>query len=173
MSGTTDPWKPFHDLAAKWDATAARNQRNGQSLLDQGDEYGSEGLAVAEALGDCVVHLRALLADYETATPAAPQPAPELQAGEIVYLYHWRFDRGEEFGLYRHAADADAKAAQHADEGLSEVLSMAVLGRPEQPAPELAAAMAVIAEYERLADGLVIPNRAFRAAIREHAGMPS
>jgi hypothetical protein len=70
-----------------------------------------------------------------------PQPAPELQAGEIVYLYHWRFDRGEEFGLYRHAADANAAAAQHADEGLSEVLSIAVLGRPEQPAPELAAAM--------------------------------
>jgi hypothetical protein len=39
--------EPLHGLAAKWDANAARNQRNGQSLLDQGDEYGSEGLAVA------------------------------------------------------------------------------------------------------------------------------
>jgi hypothetical protein len=71
----------------------------------------------------------------------APRPAPELQAGEIAYLYHWRFDRGEEFGLYRHAADADAKAAEHAGDGLSGVLSMAILGRPDpKPAPELAAA---------------------------------
>jgi hypothetical protein len=45
-------------LAAKWDATAARNQRNGQSLIDQGDEYGNEGLAIAEALGACVIELR-------------------------------------------------------------------------------------------------------------------
>jgi hypothetical protein len=70
------------------------------------------------------------------AAPAEPQPAPELQAGEVMYLYHWRFDLGEEFGLYRHAADADARAARHADEGLSEVLSMAALGRPEQTARE-------------------------------------
>lgn len=42
-----------------------------------------------------------------------------------------------------------------------------------QPAPELAAAMAVIAEYERLADGMVIPNRAARAEIRKRAGLPS
>lgn len=48
-------------LAAKWDANADRNQRNGQSLLDQGDEYGSEGLAVAEALGACHAELTALL----------------------------------------------------------------------------------------------------------------
>jgi hypothetical protein len=50
--------KAVLDLAAKWDATADRNQRNGQSLVDQGDEYGNEGLAVAEALGACVVELR-------------------------------------------------------------------------------------------------------------------
>jgi hypothetical protein len=68
---------------------------------------------------------------------AAPQSAPEPQAGEITYLYHWRFELGEEFGLYQHAADAHAKAAEHAGDGLSEVLSMAILGRPEpQPAPE-------------------------------------
>jgi len=54
---------PLHALASKWDASAARNQRNGQSLIDQGDEYGNEGLAVAEALGACVVDLRAVLAD--------------------------------------------------------------------------------------------------------------
>jgi hypothetical protein len=46
------------DLATKWDATADRNQRNGQSLINQGDEYGNEGLAVAEALGACVIELR-------------------------------------------------------------------------------------------------------------------
>ncbi len=65
---------------------------------------------------------------------AEPKPAPGLEA---AYLYHWRFDRGEEFGLYWHRADADAKAAEHAGEGLSEVLGMAILGdRPEaQPAP--------------------------------------
>lgn len=68
---------PLHDLAAKWDATAARNQRNGQSPLDQGDEYGSDGLAIAEALGACVVDLRAVLADYETATPDDSEPAAE------------------------------------------------------------------------------------------------
>jgi hypothetical protein len=50
--------KAVLDLAAKWDAAADRNQRNGQSLVDQGDEYGNEGLAVAEALGACVVELR-------------------------------------------------------------------------------------------------------------------
>jgi hypothetical protein len=66
---------PLHALAAKWDANAARNQRNGQSLLDQGDEYGSEGLSVAEALGACVVDLRAVLADYPDT--AQPQSAPE------------------------------------------------------------------------------------------------
>jgi hypothetical protein len=64
---------PLHALAAKWDANAARNQRNGQSLIDQGDEYGSEGLAVAEALGACVVDLRAVLAD------AAPEPHAAIE----------------------------------------------------------------------------------------------
>lgn len=67
------------------------------------------------------------------ANDATPGQAA-LQAGEIVYLYHWRFASGEEFGLFRHAADADAMAAKHAGEGLSEVISMAVLDRP-QPAP--------------------------------------
>ena len=62
--------EPLHALAAKWDANAARNQRNGQSLIGQGDEYGNEGLAVAEALGACVVDLRAVLAD------ATQQPQP-------------------------------------------------------------------------------------------------
>jgi len=62
----------LHALAKQWDANAARNQRNGQSLLNQGDGYaGGEGLAVAEALGACVVDLRALLADYEPAEPEA------------------------------------------------------------------------------------------------------
>jgi hypothetical protein len=60
-----------------------------------------------------------------------PQPAPGLQAVDSVHLYHWRFDRGEEFGIFRHREDADAMAAKHAGEGLSEVLSMAILGRPE------------------------------------------
>jgi hypothetical protein len=96
-----------------------------------------------------------------------PQPAPELQAGEIVYLYHWRFDRGEEFGLYRHAADADARAAQHADEGLSEVLSMAVLGRPEQPAPELAALQAARAGLRKLAEDGNLEARDLLAGIAE------
>jgi hypothetical protein len=73
---------PLHALAAKWDATAARNQRNGQSLVDQGDEYGNEGLAVAEALGACVVDLRAVLADAPDAP--APKPAPELAAAMAV-----------------------------------------------------------------------------------------
>jgi hypothetical protein len=78
--------------------------------------------------------------------PAGPQPAPELQAVESAYLYHWRFERGEEFGLYRHAADANAKAAEHAGDGLTEVLGMAILGRPvPQPAPGLAAYEADIA----------------------------
>jgi hypothetical protein len=69
-----DPADALHALAAKWDANAARNQRNGQSLIDQGDEYGNEGLAVAEALGACVVELRALLSDME---PTRPEPATE------------------------------------------------------------------------------------------------
>lgn len=70
---------PLHALAAKWDSTAARNQRNGQSLLDQGDEYGSEGLAIAEALGDCVIDLRAVLADAPPAQ-AAPADRDDLAA---------------------------------------------------------------------------------------------
>lgn len=53
--------KRMLDLAGKWNAAADRNQRNGQSLLDQGDDYGSEGLAIAEALGACVVELRKAL----------------------------------------------------------------------------------------------------------------
>jgi hypothetical protein len=61
----------LHALAAKWDATADRNQRNGQSLVDQGDAYGDEGLAIAEALDACVVDLRALLA-RTAQTPGAP-----------------------------------------------------------------------------------------------------
>ena len=48
-------------LAAKWDATPARNQRNGRRVLDQGDEYGSEGLAIAEALGACHAELTAII----------------------------------------------------------------------------------------------------------------
>jgi hypothetical protein len=70
---------------------------------------------------------------HEETAHSAPQPAPGLQAGEIVHLYHWRFDLGEEFGIFRHREDADAMAAKRAGEGLSEVLSMAILGRPEQP----------------------------------------
>jgi hypothetical protein len=79
---------PLHALAAKWDATAARNQRNGQSLIDQGDEYGSEGLAVAEALGACVVELRAVLSDAPPPKPApglaAPAPAPRADADRLL-----------------------------------------------------------------------------------------
>lgn len=54
-----------------------------------------------------------------------------LQLGEILHLYHWRFADGEEFGLYRHRADADAMAATRAGDGLSEVISLAVLDRPQ------------------------------------------
>lgn len=64
-----------------------------------------------------------------------------LQPVESVYLYHWRFDLGEEFGLYRHREDADAMAATRAGEGLAEVIGIALLDRPEpQPAPGLAEA---------------------------------
>lgn len=72
----------------------------------------------------------------------APEPVPALPATEGVYLYHWRFGRGEEFGLYWRKADADAMAARRAgDEGFAEVLGMAILGEhgEPQPAPELAA----------------------------------
>lgn len=67
---------------------------------------------------------------YSDVTAATPGQRA-LQAGEIVYLYHWRFASGEEFGLYRHAEDAETMAAKRAGEGLSEVLSMAVLDRPQ------------------------------------------
>jgi hypothetical protein len=69
----------------------------------------------------------------QAAAAQPPQPAPGLQAVDSVHLYHWRFDRGEEFGIFRHREDADAMAAKRAGEVLSEVLSMAILGRPEQP----------------------------------------
>jgi len=88
-------------------------------------------------------------ADWENIAACAiaaqePHAAPELQAVESVYLYHWRFDRGEEYGLFRDKADAEAAAearrAESPGEGLFEVLGMAILGRPEpEPAPELAA----------------------------------
>jgi hypothetical protein len=57
-------------LAAKWEASANRNRHNGQRLLDQGDECGSEGLAVAEALGACHAELIAVFSTPE-AKPAA------------------------------------------------------------------------------------------------------
>ena len=94
-------------------------------------------------------------ADWENIAACAiaaqePHAAPELQAVESVYLYHWRFDRGEEYGLFRDKADAEAAAearrAESPGEGLFEVLGMAILGRPEpKPAPELAAHEADIA----------------------------
>jgi hypothetical protein len=115
-------------------AAHATIDRMEQELLDSGDEIG---------------RLRALVASREplSVKPSDDaQPAPELQAVESAYLYHWRFERGEEFGLYRHAADANAKAAEHAGDGLTEVLGMAILGRPvPQPAPGLAAYEADIA----------------------------
>lgn len=87
---------------------------------------------------------------------AAAQPAPG--GSEAAYLYHWRFDRGEEFGLYWHRAGAESKAAEHAGDGLSEVLSMAILGeRPEQPAPETAGALGVAVQALRgIAYGAVV-----------------
>jgi hypothetical protein len=79
-------------------------------------------------------------ADVISGRAATPGQAA-LQPVDSVYLYHWRFDRGEEFGLYRRKADAEAaaeaRAAEHPGEGLFEVLGMAVLDRPQpQPAPE-------------------------------------
>lgn len=65
----------------------------------------------------------------------AETPGQALVPVESVYLYHWRFDRGEEFGLYRRKADAEAMAearkAEHPGEGLFEVLGMALLDRPQ------------------------------------------
>jgi hypothetical protein len=62
-------------------------------------------------------------------------PGQALVPVESVYLYHWRFDRGEEFGLYRRKADADALAearkAEYPGEGLFEVLGMALLDWPQ------------------------------------------
>lgn len=92
----------------------------------------------------------------------AATPGRALVPAESVYLYYWRFPGGEEFGLYRRKEDAEARAAEHVGEGLSEVLSMAVLDRPQaeddeyrrviargkpQPAPELAAAVAEARRY--------------------------
>lgn len=128
---------PVHDQAPAQPAPDAR-----RALLDIIDEVGR--LDEPGPAAD-YIHLLARYGLGDAPHPGdgtEPKPAPELQAVESAYLYHWRFDRGEEFGLYRHAADAGAKAAEHAGDGLSEVLSMAILGRPEpQPAPGLAEAI--------------------------------
>jgi hypothetical protein len=75
-AGSPVPAEVIASLAAKWDANASRNQCNGQKLLDDGDGYGSEGLAVAEALGACSAELTALLA----VSWPAPAPAPDAAA---------------------------------------------------------------------------------------------
>ena len=130
---------PLHALAAKWDANAARNQRNGQSLLDQGDEYGSEGLAVAEALGACVVELRAVLAD----AAQQPQPAPDARRALLDIIAE--VDRLDEPGpvadYIRLLAEYGLGEAPHPDGGI----------RPK-PAPELAMLTLYREALERLAD---------------------
>ncbi len=75
--------------------------------------------------------------DIEHLAPPGQASAGQaaLQPVDSVYLYHWRFVAGEEFGLYRHKADADAavaaRTAEHPGEGHFAVLSMAVLDRPQ------------------------------------------
>lgn len=50
-------------LAARWDASADRNHREGKQLLDRGDRVAGEGLmGFAEALSACSANLTALLA---------------------------------------------------------------------------------------------------------------
>jgi hypothetical protein len=44
--------------------------------------------------------------------------------GEMLYLFHWRFPDGEEFGLYRERGDADQACAGKSG---SEVISLPVL----------------------------------------------
>jgi hypothetical protein len=51
---------------------------------------------------------------------------------EVVHLYHARFPRGEEFGLYRERGDAEAMASA-GGAILSEVLSMHVIEPARQP----------------------------------------
>jgi len=92
----------------------------------------------------------------ETTPGQASAGQAPLQPVDSVYLYHWRFDRGEEFGLYRQKADADAavaaRTAEHPGEGLFEILGMAVLDRP-QPQAALAAREPDAAPVYQLACG--------------------
>lgn len=85
-------------------------------------------------LKSCVNMASAVLQAGQAIRARAEPPGP----AEVAYLYRRRFARGEEFGLYRHAADAEARAAEHAGDGLCEVLSMAILGdRPGVQKPEV------------------------------------
>lgn len=45
---------------------------------------------------------------------------------EFLYLYHWRFTNGEEFGLYRNREDAEAMCEGKLS---AEVISLAVIDR--------------------------------------------
>lgn len=45
---------------------------------------------------------------------------------EILHLYHWRFDKGEEFGLYEDRDDADAACLGKPG---AEVISLVVIER--------------------------------------------
>ena len=46
---------------------------------------------------------------------------------QVVYLYHRRFARGEEFGIFEDRADADALAAAGKDGELTEVIGCVVI----------------------------------------------
>jgi hypothetical protein len=59
----------LESLAGRWEAHAKRNRVHGQLAVDQGDEYGAEGFAFAQAFEACAAELRAAIA---AAAPAAP-----------------------------------------------------------------------------------------------------
>jgi hypothetical protein len=46
---------------------------------------------------------------------------------QVVYLYHRRFARGEEFAIFEDPADADALAAAGKEGELTEVIGCAVI----------------------------------------------
>lgn len=150
--GTVKAWKAAVTAAAAAQpaqlADGYHDEFVNDILLNAPESYDGDDAAEVYA----VRYVRDLEAGAAAAQPA-PGDEPRAALPQSAYLYHCKFNGlgGDEYGLFWRKADADAAAAKRAGEGYTEVLGMAILGdHPEQPAPaaapELAAAMAVLAQ---------------------------
>lgn len=162
VTAATPAQAAYEALAADREIARAALAKIATTVLEGPEDERSVIVADARAA------LVSMMGPAELDAARQPQPAPGLQPVDSVYLYHWRFDRGEEFGLYRHKADADAavaaRTAEHPGEGLFEVLGMAVLDRPQPQA-------AVAAQQPQARPGYVTVNaRDIAIALNGYSG---